>query len=104
MAMSKDRVHFTLKDSLSNRHHTINAARMAFGISKSAAAELWNAEARIICRPSQFARFIIYRAAKVTNNAFRQFDVELVTPRHVNTPMDVSKNPAGIVSVEEVEA
>lgn len=75
MAMSKDRVRFFLHHRyFQEGHHTsVNGMRgdvcrdilsRAFGISKTAGAALMQRHRNgfyIICRPSQFARFIVFR-------------------------------------------
>jgi len=93
-AMSKDRVRFTFTDADSNKSACIQAAVKAFGMRMSQAYEAFNTAATIICRPSQFARFLIYRSQNVTCNRFQQFEAELVTPK-LDTIVDVSTNPAG---------
>lgn len=96
MPMSKDRVHFLLKDSPKNVQATARAAEKAFGIpfSKARAALDNNYKPmKIICRPSQFARFLIYRSQEVSCNTFSQFQAELL-PQHCDETLDVSGNPA----------
>lgn len=91
--MSHDRVRFTFTDNACNRAATQEAAMRAFGITLGEAAAAWNRSATIECRPSQFARFIIYRGEVVSNQAMRQFEARLVTPEAC-TIVDVSLNPA----------
>lgn len=97
MAMSKDRIHFLLKDNQSNLTPTANAAAQAFGISvataRSALRNGCHNPTKIICRPSQFARFLVYRSKEVTNNTFSQFEAELVSG-DVPKVMDVTTNQA----------
>lgn len=85
--MSKDRVKFFLTDIDDNKSGTIRAAGDAFGRPKF----LW--EKTIVCRPSQFARFLIYRSKYISNNRFAQFKAELFTPETKNV-IDVSKEIA----------
>ncbi|TIM06755.1 hypothetical protein [Mesorhizobium sp.] len=60
--ISYDRVRFTMKDSDCNRAATSRAAQKAFGMTFSQAHEALRVGKTIICRLSQFARFLIYRA------------------------------------------
>lgn len=91
--MSTDRVRFKLTDNRCNTSATCAAAAKAFGLHACEAARMFEDEAWVICRPSQFARFIIYRSESIDNNAYRQFNATLFTP-HEPTGRDVSKNPA----------
>ncbi len=97
MPMSKDRVHFLLKDNQANHSDTARAAAKAFGMSvnqaQSALRNGYHNPMKVVCRPSQFARFLIYRSQSVSNNAFSQFEAEL-HPEQCENTMDVSGNPA----------
>ena len=95
MSMSKDRVHFLLRDNQCNHSATAQAAARAFGMPLQQANSALKAcqPVRIVCRPSQFARFLIYRSQGVSNNAFSQFEAEL-HPSHCDSVVDVSRNPA----------
>ena len=90
--MSTDRVRFVFRDNGDNREATLDAAREAFNVSPSIACNWWRTEATIVCRPSQFARFIIHRGENVSNQAMKQFKAELFMPEDA-TVADVSKNP-----------
>ncbi len=91
--MSKDRVKFMLSDTQDQKHMNIKAASRAFGISQSVARGLFVRGSLVICRPSQFARFIIYRVEEgITVNRIRQLKPKLFTPEHSCEPFDVSKN------------
>ena len=92
MSMSKDRVRFILTDNRRNKDACVKAAQRAFGMDLYAARAAFDNEATIICRPSQFARFVIYRSQDVTCNAFQQFKAELFMPEDA-CQLDVSKNP-----------
>lgn len=97
MAMSKDRVHFLLKDNQANHEATARAAALAFGIPVSTARHSLRSchmPLKVVCRPSQFARFLIYRSREVSNNAYSQFEAELFLDNQSNI-VDVSGNPAG---------
>jgi hypothetical protein len=49
----------------------------------------------VICRPSQFARFVILRHVKYgENNSMADLDMKLVVPEpETSTVQDVSSNP-----------
>lgn len=86
--MSKDRVRFFMTDNDDNKHGTLHAAGRAFSTTRY----LWHKT--IVCRPSQFARFLIYRSERVGNNRFVQFGAELFTPKIEDRVVDVSKELA----------
>jgi len=98
MTASHDRVRFKFKDNPMNQRSTCEAAVRAFGLTPAEAQKAWDYEDTIICRPSQFARFLIYRSETCVNNAFAQFDfaqfeAELFTPPpKTRSPRDVSCN------------
>lgn len=91
--MSIDRVEFTCKETERFVDEAARAAVKAFGVSRVTADEWFRKEKRIRCRPSQFARFIIYRVENgISINQIRILDpklIDLVCPEIV----DVSKNP-----------
>lgn len=93
MSMSKDRVKFRLSDTLSQKDANVIAAARAFNISPDAAEHLFNVTGTIVCRPSQFARFLIYRSEMVKGNRFHQLNAELFTPAPARNEVDVSRNP-----------
>ncbi len=92
--MSRDRVKFNFCDNRQERHENIRAAIRAFGINTEQAGGAFECGSRIVCRPSQFARFIIYRIEEgITINRIAQLKPVLFTP----TPsrgkvLDVSMN------------
>lgn len=56
----------------------------------SSKGDIW-----IICRPSQFARFMIRRNELGWSNTFKELNAELFTPEEsCEQVVDVSKNPA----------
>lgn len=91
---SRDRVHFFLRDKYDNWSVTAEAAALAFGIDERVAVRyLREGSPLIVCRPSQFARFIIIRSQGVTNNAFQQFQAKLEPAEEVSPArIDVSGN------------
>lgn len=48
----------------------------------------------VVCRPSQFARFLILRDGTGMQNMFKELHAELFTPLVVDAPVDISTNPA----------
>jgi hypothetical protein len=106
--MSRDRVKFKL-----DFNHVDGATRRAFnrafgmrappatGPYRSGRPALPNVQ-EIICRPSQFARFLIYRRMNGGQNMFRILEAELFTPEPARPqPIDVSGNPASVNDEEE---
>lgn len=83
--MSQDRVRFRLSGDTVNAR----AAQRAFGLTCSHAYHAVCTKQTIICRPDQFARFIIYRGSGTTE----QFHAKLIpAPEHCDT-LDVTRNP-----------
>jgi hypothetical protein len=50
----------------------------------------------IICRPSQFARFVIYRNEVGQKNGFMDLQAKLFTPEPKKTPMEALAARAGV--------
>lgn len=93
MTMSTDRVRFKFNDNPKQEAENVAAAARAFGISRDRAMTAFRNEGTIVCRPSQFARFIIYRIEEgVTCNRIAQLQPTLF--HEVEGHLDVSKNPA----------
>lgn len=82
-----DLVRFTLCEALCNRTQTATAAARAFAMSLGQAYDALQNEAVVLCRPEQYARFIIQRGIRDVG----YFKAEFVTP--VQYPIDVSQNP-----------
>jgi len=93
MPQSRDRVKFKFTDCDSNKRAAMDAAMRAFKLKHHEADKLWFNCAEITCRPSQFARFLIYRSEGVSNNGFRQFKAKLVEQECEGrlTKLDVSQ-------------
>ena len=96
MTMSRDRVKFNLP-SVSSTHRCEYARILvdAFGITCSKADTLAGSmykEHTIVCRPSRFARFLIYRNNSGIPNEFKALNPVLFTPQ-CDDVLDVSKNP-----------
>lgn len=94
MAMSRDRVEFTLYPDTDTP--TLRAFKAAFGMDIPAARPLdWGTgSVTIICRPSQFARFLIYRNDYGGVNGFKCLNPKLVPARPVLPVYDVSAHSA----------
>lgn len=95
MSMSKDRVHFTIPDSTINktlamRKSYCDVLFKAFGLSSQKVP--CSGDIKIICRPSQFARFLIYRNEAGITNGFRCLNPKL-KPADEKSVLDVSENP-----------
>jgi hypothetical protein len=102
MAMSKDRVKFRLRAYYFDFEKSRQLLKDSLGITwdqwndlREAARNSPNQEIEIICRPSQFARFLIMREAAGFQNMFKELHAELVVPvPPVPQPVDVSRNPS----------
>ena len=96
MSMSRDRVRFTLTPNVLGKcwQGYSEVCRRAFGQGLQGDC---TEGIDIICRPSQFARFLIYRSEAIHCrkikgcNTFNELKAELFTPE-CNTALDVSKN------------
>jgi len=97
--MSKDRVHFVLIDhtswsTLDAKAQTLAAVK-AFRLSPHIVQAAAKKGVEIVCRPSQFARFLIYRGEFGGQNLIKALKPRLVSPPPpVPEPVDVSRNPA----------
>lgn len=94
--MSRDRVHFTL-DTYGLDLQTRTAFKRAFGIDPPAGPNTrpggyCDTTVTVVCRPSQFARFLIYRNDEGGKNAFKNLNPKLVEIENI---LDVSINPKG---------
>lgn len=96
---SKDRVKFKLAEYYFKQSQIRNLLYSAFGI-KGEVFDATNNTAReqgyveIVCRPSQFARFLIQREQAGFQNMFKELEAKLFTPVPKAVIMDVSTNPA----------
>lgn len=105
MAMSTDRVSFVLPYSGYNYNYSrsesmtsgqralVKAAIVAFSIPQPAVIAAMNNGVKIICRPSQFARFLILRNDFGGSNDFKGLKAELI-PAPTAQTLDVSSRPA----------
>lgn len=90
MSMSKDRVKFEIGGNHSMSGSWRSAYYQAFG------CEMPNFEdtLTVICRPSQFARFLIYRDQAGGRNGFKELNAVLFHPHQETVKVvDVSTNP-----------
>jgi hypothetical protein len=92
MSMSRDRVRFVLQP-YGGDSATAAAFLQAFKAPFPSAP--MGQEVTIVCRPSQFARFLIYRNEAGGRNLFKELKPELFTPQPKISEIDVSGNPAG---------
>jgi hypothetical protein len=107
--MSHDRVEFKI-DLATMNNATRKAFAKAFGhpmkmIPKTYVwpkASVVNQVTTIVCRPSQFARFLIYRNELGGQNMFKELEPRLFVPEPAKPqPLDVSLNPAATNPFDE---
>lgn len=91
MAQSKDKVRFWLNTT---ERADVEAAAVVFGLPLTWHHMHQGAPAQIICRPSQFARWLIKRNTLGSNNRFQALAAELFLPAPTPQIYDVSSNPA----------
>jgi hypothetical protein len=97
MAMSKDRVKFYIHPTYFQYNKLYSVLERAFGISANEArGYLNNYGITIICRPSQFARFMIYRNDAGIKNGFMDLKPELIEPQEKQDPLDLLAEAAKI--------
>jgi hypothetical protein len=90
--MSRDRVHFKLPYSCGSRDvFVLEAAIYAFGLSRAEASTTMRNGLTLVCRPSQFARFLIKRDELGGTNDFKGLKAVLVPAPLEKTEIDVSK-------------
>lgn len=79
MAMSKDRVQFSLGYRYFQNSKIFTVLLQAFGIPQNSVPVPEEDRSLLItCRPSQFARFMIYRNEAGLQNGFKDLHVELI--------------------------
>lgn len=91
MHMPRDRVRFNLQPYGLDQP-TRNAFHKAFGAPFP--SHPMGDTVIIVCRPSQFARFMIYRNDFGGKNSFKELNPVLFTPEAQKPELDVSGNPA----------
>jgi len=103
--MSHDRVHFTVGERYLQKNTIRECITETLGIDahKLKQMAIRNEDLHVVCRPSQFARFVILRHIKYGEpNNMSCLNMKLVVPEQENHVIDVSKN-ANLVR-ETVEA
>ncbi len=100
MAMNKDRVRFHIRDHYFNsqerRMKMGNLMARAFDMSAMAADSWMHGDGFwVTCRPSQFARFLIYRNEAGITNGFKDLHAKLVDGRKQDI-YDVLARKAGV--------
>lgn len=102
--MSKDRVKFRLLVHYWEKAGFRSLLEQSLRITDVQALELFHRAsnsqqgyAEVICRPSQFARFLIMRDGAGLQNMFKELHAELFTPVVDVMPLDISANPAPYV-------
>lgn len=107
--MSDDRVLFFLRAAHLQDYKYVGVLKATFGLTKDNIDKLWGIAlprmgngadvhgVHIICRPSQFTRFLIRRNEAGKQNQFKELSPSIFLP-HVGMPdnwdVDVSRNPA----------
>jgi hypothetical protein len=94
--MSRDRVHFTIPAMLLLKTPIRECIEETLGINTGKLYKMGRADEalHIVCRPSQFARFVILRSVKYKEpNNMAGLNMRLVAPPKEETAIDVSKNP-----------
>lgn len=99
MAMSGDRVKFTIPVCrLTTSSQAISYRKVCkevFGLHFASFPESGYEDCvTIICRPSQFARFLIARHREGVQNMFSELNPVLFTPKNYSSEFDVSEHPA----------
>lgn len=94
--MSRDRVHFTVLSCYLLKSNIRDCLVETLGVARSLIIDMSRKERdlHIICRPSQFARFIILRHVKYNEpNNMACLNMRLVSPPKIEEALDVSRNP-----------
>jgi hypothetical protein len=94
--MSQDRVHFTISEKYLSQACIRDCIAETLGITQTYTQNLAGKykSLHVICRPSQFARFVILRHVKYGQpNNMACLDMKLVVPPKEQTAYDVSKMP-----------
>jgi len=95
--MSRDRVHFTIPCNMLHKTSIKQCIEESLGLRNAEQLRrmaLQDEDLHIICRPSQFARFVILRHVKYNEpNSMACLNMQLVLPPKDYGVQDVSKNP-----------
>lgn len=94
MPMSKDRVRFTLTSNMTRCHRYQQLVEDTLGIPASDVKKYGDAykPMTVVCRPSQFARFLIVRNNREIQNGFKELEPHLFHPEMPEV-VDASRNP-----------
>lgn len=95
-SMSHDRVHFTVSERYLQKKPIRECLVETLGLDEKDLREmaLKNKDLYVICRPSQFARFVILRHTKYEEpNNMACLNMKLVVPDPTPKQIDVSRNP-----------
>lgn len=81
--MSKDRVRIFIGSKYLQKHNIYMVLENAFGIQENTARNMYQCKDGfyVICRPSQFARFMIFRDQANIDNGFKDLRVEHFVPK-----------------------
>ena len=93
MAMSRERVRFVIPECLLNnsqRGKYLKLLDEIFGIKQHEVPR--SGEMTIVCRPSQFGRFIIRRYESGAQNLVQALDPKIVPAEEPKRVFDVSQN------------
>lgn len=106
MTMSRDRVHFEISSALLHASSPAirSAFRKAFGVPwPFKAVPAWSTQGMtVICRPSQFARFLVYRNLEGGTNSFKDLNPRLLPAEETKKVFDVSGNQHEDIKDEEL--
>jgi len=97
--MSKDRIKFKVLQKVAyfssvRAEAIVTALVKGLGMYEHEARHCVANGATIICRPSQFARFLIFRNEAGGDNTFKELEPELFTPDSIPRVLDVSMRAA----------
>ena len=90
MAMSKDRIKFWLGYTYLQNHRIYGVLEQAFSMPRDETELRHRSNSEgfwIICRPSQFARFMFYRNQAGLKNGFLDLKTELFVPKCPGTDL-----------------
>ena len=98
--MSKDRVHITIRECYIQKQEIRDCIAETFGIQENQLPRVSKhyqagyKDLHVVCRPSQFARFVILRHVKYGQpNNMACLNMKLVLPEPEVAFVDASKNP-----------
>jgi hypothetical protein len=100
MSMSKDRVRFSIQHSKLDKQAYRDVLCDVFGMTERELPTDTCNDRRltIICRPSQFARFLILRDRAGIANGFKELEPELIPEEPIKTVVEVWNRPNRLYS------